>query len=626
MIAPVLIVVVIGGAAVVQWRTSGGPGRSSISAGDRLVVVGYEGKVYGNVTPAAEVTLEVLRDGVVRATARGAADASGAYDLAAGYDSGHTPGIHNGDVVRVTDGSTHERYEQPVDVVGWLDENAGVLDGTARPNASLRITAYPTGSHNDNRGTTTAVADAEGRFRVDLSAALSEHPAPAPDRPLWRGYHVDIEARDPGVAAQMVVREIQTVNTTLVSTRNHVGGGYFLPGDTVEFELSREGTVIERLSAVADDDGIPQAILSTDVVAGDVLITHFHDAGGRTQSQSLEPFSLTGVVDLAAGTITGEAAPLAPVVAHYHTPNGQESASVIADESGRYSLQFDRLIGDRSVEVFRIADAGYTGVGAQQIEFRTPAVRLDDPSGKVTGFAAPIAEAFTMTLQRNGADVVSVAGDTAKEGSFTALFPVEVRPGDTIAVRTETQTLAPFAVGADELTVRWGGSDQGNIEGTGSAGRKVTVTIGSAPACTFAADIGADNMWRAALPCAVHPTDLVYMQEQETDGPAAGSSRTHGQTLTVPVVLLTQPPEVAVVPRTFALTAAVVDSDDPAAAARIDFLVGALVVPAQGTSATVTLAPGRYDVRAVAYDAGGRVDAAGAPIFAMSRARQIVVR
>src|SRR5436190_1147910 len=128
-VAPLVVLLAIAGAGVVQWRTSGGPSRAPIPVGDRLVVVGYEGRM---------------------------------------------------------------------------------------------------------RGTISAVADAQGAFNVDLATAIGEHPVPAPDRPLWRGYHVDIEARDAGVAGQMVVREIQTVNTTLVSTRNHAGGGYFLPGDAVQ--------------------------------------------------------------------------------------------------------------------------------------------------------------------------------------------------------------------------------------------------------------------------------------------------------------------------------------------------------------------------------------------------------
>jgi hypothetical protein len=224
--------------------------------------------------------------------------------------------------------------------------------------------------------------------------------------------------------------------------------------------------------------------------------------------------------------------------------------------------------------------------------------------------------------------VVTASGITAKDGAFATMFPVEVRPGDTITVQTDSQHLAPFPVGSAELTVAWQGSAGPGLLGTGAPGRTVTVTIGQAPACTVDAVVGSDGTWSAPLACAVHATDLAYVQELETEGTAAGSSRGHGQVLTAPLVQLVSPPEVAVVDRTVALVAESSDPDDGTNPSRVEFLVGQLVVPATGrpSTATVTLSPGTYAIRAVAYDAGGRVDATGAPIVTISRARQIVVR
>jgi hypothetical protein len=587
-----------------------------VSPTDRLWLNMYGGTVEGHLTPNAAYTVTVkLPNGSVKTSVAGRTDAAGLYRATVGYDTGRAPGVHNGDTVEVFDAAAGRTYRQRMQLVGILEEDTGLLAGTAVPGASLKINLYNTGgSYGLVRSGITAKAGADGTFRVNL-AALHTPASNTYGNPPWRGYHVDIESSD--VKDQATWRQIQTVNTTLVSTRNHAGGGYFLANDNVTFELWRNGSKLSSAVSSADGDGIPDAVFSSaDVGPGDVMLTRYHDASGRERTQVLNPWNLTATVDLAAETISGVTEPGAPVVGYYYQADGRmqaESQRAFAAADGSYTMRFTNLDGNRFVAVFRVAEPGFTGVGAQQVELRTPVVKVDDVLGQVSGYGAAGVNPVRAEIRRNGATVNVATGTSAKDGSFKlgSLYR-EVLPGDQVVVTTGPQVLPSFSVGIGALTAHRvpvaGGSWR--YEGSGTPSRQVSVIDGG---CAISAIVDATGTWSAPITCAMAATDAVLVTETELVGASAGSLRGRYEYVTQPDVRLTSPTVGAAIPGPVTITADAVDYDEgPVAvpASQVDFFVDGRLVGSDTTapfSVTAPVSAGQHIVMARAYDAGKRV-------------------
>ncbi|MDQ1680556.1 MAG: hypothetical protein QOI42_1415, partial [Frankiaceae bacterium] len=482
----------------------------------------------------------------------------------------------------------------------------------ALPNAKLLMDLYTTGGHYGLvRSGIEVTAASDGSFRVNLAALHTPTPNPY-GNPAWRGYHVGIESRD--ISGQATWREIQTVNTTLVSTRNRAGGGYFLANDAVTFELWRNGAKVEALAAKADADGIPTANFSTDTTTGDVMLTRYHDSSGRERTQSLNPWNLTATVDPVAKTISGVTEPGAPLVGYYYEADGTTQAAsqrAFAAADGSYKMQFANLDGDRFIALFRVADPGFTGVGAHQLEFRTPVVKVDDEVGQISGYGAPGVNAVRAEVRRGGAVAYTATGQSAKDGYFslTKLYR-QVVPGDQVVVTTGAQQLPTFSVGVGDLTAHrvpviggW------SYEGSGTPGRRVTVIAGP---CVLQGVVGAGGAWQAPVTCALNPTDAALITETELTGPTTGSLRGRYEYVTEPDVALTQPAVDAVVARSFTISASAVDFDEgpaPVAASQVEFYLDGRLVGSDTTapfSVNVSAAAGPHIVMARAYDAGRR--------------------
>ncbi|MHB8669967.1 MAG: hypothetical protein ACYDAD_05300 [Acidimicrobiales bacterium] len=607
--------------------------RASASAPDRSVHLGvadYDGRVVGTLEPYAHLRASVTRDGKLKSSITGTAGVDGGYSVSLGYDSEHHWGIHNGDVVQVVDEATTRVYTQTVQVAAMLDEDSGRLVGRARPGAEIGIDLYTGGTETQKVGSTAVRAGPEGSFAVDLAAVFDHHPESVGGRPAWRGYVVDVVSTD--VPGQVVWRPIQTPNTTLVSTRDLAGGGDLWPGDRVSFELWRGSPAgrVATVSAAVDGDGIPQATIPVHVQAGDVLVTRYHDSAGVERSQTLDPYELTAEADVGAGAVSGRTEPGAPVVVSYYGPGGQEQ--VVHAQGGadhRYRALVPNMTGDRLVSVFRVADPGFTGVGVQQVEIRTPVVHLDDLAGSVTGYGAVGVDA-TVTVLRGGRALAAIPTRTGRDGSFSVRVPQEIGPGDQISVVTGSQTLPLYSTGTGALT--GSGSRTGanwSYGGTATPGRQVEVSVGPASSCAARTTVGPSGNWSVALPCSPSGTEWVLTTETVVDSrdPAAGSYRQHWQNLAAPTVELGALPAQVSPGDVVELAVTARDSSSGAPPSSVWYQVDDRWLQASSPtfSLGVTLSRGPHTVIAYAFDRQGRHDPAGKPIYGQTPPHQVTV-
>jgi hypothetical protein len=413
------------------------------------------------------------------------------------------------------------------------------------------------------------------------------------------------------------------------------GGGYFVPNDRVTFELVRGRRVVASATALADVDGIPQAFFGVEVADGDVLRTRYHDASGRKREQVLSPWLFSATVDPVSGIMSGTTQANAPVVAEYFGENGVTIVHGNADARGSYAIDLRAagvdLVGNRMLIAFRIAEPGFTGVGAQQIEFRTPAVGLNDLTMQLSGYGTPAVLPVTARLLRGTSEVQAVSGTTSKDGGFSGLQLGEAVPGDRIEVTTGSQRLPTLVVGSNPLTVR---RESAGLGGTGEAGRTVGVTIARADGTTCAAQavVSADGTWSAAPPCSLAGNEDVEVLETvaRSEGASAGSTRFHFENLAAPELTLTSPAPLAVVPASLRIQGRAVDGPTGSASPEVWLDVDGAWMQAQvgadgDFEVVVQLGSGPHRVTAYAFAVGGALDARGDRVYAVSPVRQFVV-
>lgn len=160
------------------------------------------------------------------------------------------------------------------------------------------------------------------------------------------------------------------------------------------------------------------------------------------------PF-LSAKVDRAAGTVSGEAPPSAPlkITLNYGYPYYFSlSQYVTATGAGTYTVSFPELprfdYGSGSVEYF-------TPEGHQiflNFRLRQWSIRLEDPC--IGGYADVEVAPFTVTLRADSEEEV-VTGVTWYDGSFYACFSRPIHPGDHL---TLTQMGAPMTFTVPVLT------------------------------------------------------------------------------------------------------------------------------------------------------------------------------
>jgi hypothetical protein len=434
--------------SITRWADSG-PSATSF----RLLVNTVTGVIAGRLSARTRLQASLITGGTLRASGSTTTNGSGDYVLPLSWDAGHGPGIHNGDQVTVSAGGA--TYQETVRLAGFFDEQTGELSATATPQAQLDVRLFTNGDIARDAWSGSLHADATGH--VAFAPPPVVKPTGPPQWP-WRGYQASIVSRDQPDSA--VFTDIQTPNTTLVSTRNQAGGGYFVPGDRVTFSLSRGAAVVATADAVADADGIPQATLGADVGLGDVLGTTYHTPKGAVETQTLLGWDLTVQVDLHNSRVSGVTGPGSRVEADYGLSGGAPiGLKTLADGTGHYVVDFGaqgvKLIGGVPVVVFRIADPGLTGVGAQQVELRSPFVALDPIRSEVSGYGAPSVGPVTVNLVRHSQIVATAGANSAKDGGFLhVVLGREVLPGDRIDVTAGGQNVPHFAVGDRPFTAR----------------------------------------------------------------------------------------------------------------------------------------------------------------------------
>ena len=607
------------------------------TAVQRMIVNPYDQTVAGTLSPSAPFTVTVTHSGTTKATASGVTSLDGWYAVSVGWNAGHGPGIHNGDVVTVSSGGT--TYTQPVQLMGYLDEVTGQLSGQARPHARMGLKLYTNGDMAHLVWSGSTQASSTGAFSFNFAQVVT--PAQTQAYPAWRGYEVLVTSVD--VTGQQVFRAMQTANTTLDGTANLAGGGCFIAGDTVTFQLADgHGTSLATVATTADGDGIAQATLSADVGVGDVLTTTYHDSVGHTRTQVLDGWNLTAVIDPVNQVVTGTTVPSAPIVAQYMGAQGPHTVIGRATASGAYTLDFKSIgvtfVGNTPIVVYNISDPGFTGVGGQQIDARTPCVGLQDTLDQVSGYGTPGVNPVTVSLVRSGATVATVSGTTGKAGGFSGLnLNQEVLPGDQIDVQTGSQQLPPYNVGSALLTATPAyvgtGPTGWQYTGTGAPGRQINLVIAlSSGQCTFGATVDSSGNWSAAIPCPVSGNEYVQVAELATtalDGSAAGDSSFHFQNISGPAVQIVSPGPTASVSTNFTVTVNAFDSAAEAPASQVWVEVDSTWLQAtQGSGATfsvpVTVSPGRHTIAAFAYSASGRLDSSGKRIYSQTQPRVVV--
>lgn len=510
-----------------------GPRRAAASTSStpppRMIVNPYNGTVAGTLPPSTSYSVVVTRSGVQKAAASGTTNSSGYYSASVGWNDGNGPGIHNGDTVTVSTPSA--RYQQPVQLAGYLDEVTGRFTGLGRPSAAVSVKLYTNGDLANLVWTGSTSASKTGSFTFNFASYVK--PIGSGAAP-WRGYEALVTSSD--TAGQEVFRPIQTPNTTLDATTDLVGGGYFWPGDNVTYSLSRSGGTVATVTVAADQDGIPSTTLSSPVQAGDVLSTAYHDPSGHARTQVLDPMDLTAVIDPVSSVVTGTTGSGSPVEAQYFAPTGVVGVIGRADSTGAYTLDFAAkgvtFVGNTMVLVDRIADPTFTGVGAQQIEGRSPAVSVQDATGKVSGYGMIGVNPVRVDQVRSGAVVASASGVSSASGAFNGIqLPATVLPGDTVTVTTGSQTLPPFSVGA-ALSAVANQTQPGPLgwvySGTGQPGRTIQLVVSTSSGnCLASATVDSSGSWSAPLPCSLTGTEWAELVETGTsasDGPAAGSN------------------------------------------------------------------------------------------------------
>jgi hypothetical protein len=596
--------------------------------GDRLFVYFYTGQVTGHLSPNTAFTVTVTHDGAVKSTVSGSTGADGSYSVFVGYDTGRSPGVHNGDLVTLADKGSGKTDQQKVSLSGILEDDTGRLVGTTLPGATIVADLFMDGGpYRPVLRGVTAQADANGRYVIDFSTSYT--PPPSTLHPAWRGFQANVAARQDDTAPnQGQLRQIQTVNTTVEWTKNLVGGGLLVPGDAVTFELHRGQAIVDTATSVADADGVPQTTFTrASVTDGDVLVTRYHDGSGIEHSQVLSPWKFTAIADTATDTVTGVAEPSAGVVARYYAPDGQQQvARGNADASGRYSLKFADLIANRLVVIFRQADPGFTGVGAQQIDMFTPYVGVTDTTGNVAGYVPPGLAPVRADVRRNGAVVATGSATASRNGKYSIGLSDEVLPGDQVTVTAGAYVLPTYDTGSPALSAhRTSNAGQWTYSGTGQAGRTITVNTG---ACRLTATVATNGTWSTPVTCALTGTELAQVFETATSGPAAGDVRGRYENTTEPDVTLTSPAAGATVSGAVRLSVTTTDDDDLRPPSKVVYFVDGKVV-ATATAApftvTVPLAKGRHVLAAFAYDALGRVDSSGKAIAAQTPVRSFSV-
>jgi hypothetical protein len=607
---------------------------------EHLYVLGVDGAVGGTLSASASYTVRIVRGGVVKASASGVAGADGGYTTNVGYSNGVFSGIHNGDTVQVTDNALGATYSQLVNLTGIFEEDTGLLAGRTEPLASISARVYTRGDDQVEIGTVSATADSSGAYRIDVGAALNYSPPPGTGHPAWRGYEAEVVERDPGVTDRAVWHSIQTPNTDLVLTDNLANASPLLPGSAVSFALVRSGATVSTASGTVDEDGMAHATFGTAAVAGDRMVTTYHDSAGVERTQQLDPLQLTVAADNGANTVSGAAEPGSPVVVAYWTPSGQQVVHTAGDLSGHYSAGFADVVGGRLVVVTQIADPGFTGVGMYQGQITSPIVRVNDLTNVVDGYGAYGVAKATVSVVRNGRTVATASGTTTQGGKFSLTPSSEIVPGDTVKVTTGSTALPAFQVGSTALTAHRTGAASGAVfAGTAEPGRQISLTAVKVGGGTCVGGAVADGTgeWSLTLPCQTSGVDAALVNET-VDGAAndatSGDVRGHFFTAGAPDVSLTSPlPLAALRPKPVSFTVDTFDVDDNSPPSKVVYTVTRsgqapvdYTVTAAPFSLTLKLGSGSFTVRATAYDALGRMTPTGTPVTGQTAVRQFTVR
>lgn len=590
-----------------------GPGQR---ATDKLFAYNASGIVQGTISAGAPYKVDVVRGGVVKATAKGTTNAQGMYRAAVPYHDGIGEGLHQGDVVKVVDQKAKKTYSQPIGLGGLLDERSGRFKGVAQPNAQVNAKLYRVFDHATVVAERSVVADSAGLFTINWADYYTA--GATADRPPWRGYDVEVAARN--VANQGQYQEFSTVSPTLASTYNQGGGGYFYPGDNVTFELWNNGALRDSKSAVANGDGIPRAVFGVDVGDGDMMRTRYHDAAGAEQFIDMDPWKLSVNVDLVARTVRGAVAPGVAVQGNLKLADGTyQNIKTTAAGDGSYLLQYSQMQADQQLSVFRVADSpGKTGVAVHQILMHTPVVRVNDLTGEVSGNGAHGVNPAVIEVLRGGSAVASKTVTTTKPGKYSGKVAAEFLPGDQVRVTTGGFVHGPFAVGDRPLSMHRSGT---KLSGTATPGRKVTV---GKPGCIVSATATAGGAWEATPSCTLAATDAVTVWEEEVAGPTIGSWRGRVEWVTAPDVTITAPAATATVGAPVTIKGDAFDYDDNKAPAEVRFYIDgtlAFTDVAAPFEYTASLGAGAHTVVLEAVDASRRRDAANNEIWARTPVR-----
>jgi len=551
------------------------------------------------LSPEAQITVALTSNGSVKASRTVTADATGHYSTQVGYDAGQGSGLHDGDVVTVTDAHTGIRYTQPVKLWAYFDEQTGVLVGRSEPGASVAVRIFSSGTRERLVASTGLAAGARGDFSL---AARQFGVAGADQVSPWRGYLADLVVRTR--ARQALLLERQTPNLTVVQGKPLAGGSHLLPGSGVVFTVRTPGLPVTRTVATADRDGVAQALLPTRVRTGTVVSMTYSGLQGSLRTLTLDPWRFSAVAEV-GGTVSGQGAPSAAVVVLQHAADGVHVVQGAVATDGRFRIAVPHLKAGQFLVVWRVADPGRTGVGVQQVELHASVVRADVGTSEVSGYGPPIAADVRIVVRHPYGGPVAASLRSDEGGHFIGRVPTELTAGDVVEVVAGGERLAPLVLTSD-FTARSVEAPQGaRWSGTGETGWLVGVTAGS---CSASATIPASGRWSASTPCAVERGVTALVVEQAVNGETAGYVVGRRVVQGAPGVRLLAPAPGAVVPRRFTVTVEVLDvrggSESSSAALWLD---GRLVVSrtSRPWAFAVLLAPGRHRIAAVATDDGG---------------------
>lgn len=384
------------------------------------------------------VRLELRRGGIVVATAEGMPGGGGGVGGTGGASSwtlqlagsGGPEGLQAGDILAVT--VAGQRIEVPIPALS-LEPDAGTnaVEGTAPAGRAVRVTASRRGRAPETR---SAVADHDGRYRVDFDAAwdLSSGDNLVAQIVLDGGHTLSAEAVVAGITLMVetgVVSGVAAPSAVVSATLRSAGG-----------MLRAHGTATAggggRYTLALTVDGTPNGA-AVGATRDDVLSVSW----GTSSATMVVPL-LTVEVDLGADHVNGQALPVADVAVHAIPAAGrgqqERTLTVRPEPDGSYRADFagqTDLAAGTAVEVSYRTAEGHIA----RIDRLAPMVHVQSGGNRIYG-TVPALAVVSAELQRGGAAIATEVVEADADGTFEAYFtmpaggPRKIEAGDVVEV------------------------------------------------------------------------------------------------------------------------------------------------------------------------------------------------